>query len=133
MKSEMQRPGLEIKKIMQCEKCGYTCLEEVCEVKRFGEYTQDGWIEWDDLVCPRCGEPIWETNPIRKITEVVNEKKNKGGKMSSKIKRTGLDAYIKSEPIEKALYATGAFTKYQCLLLAKGIIQYLEDFGVKEI
>ena len=53
--------------------------------------------------------------------------------MSSKIKRTGLDAYIKSEPIEKALYATGVFTKYQCLLLAKGIIQYLEDFGVKEI
>ena len=59
--------------------------------------------------------------------------KNKGGKMSSKTKRTELDAYIKSEPIEKALYATGVFTKYQCLLLAKGIIQYLEEFGVKEI
>ncbi len=34
--------GLESKKIMQCNKCGYTCFEEDCE----------------DLACPRCGKPI---------------------------------------------------------------------------
>jgi len=32
--------GLEIKKIMQCKKCGYTCFEE----------------DWNGLFCPRCGE-----------------------------------------------------------------------------
>ncbi len=37
------------------------------------------------------------------------------------------------EPIQNALYATGKFTTDDCDLLSDGILQYLNDAGLKVV